>query len=476
MLFPIISSIRWQDIADITLTSYILFRFYVLFRGTNVFRVIAGIALLWFFQRMAVSLGLVVTSWVMQGFTAVAALIIIIVFRNEIRSVLQAQNLKAIVWGFSKSKENTPVEIIVQSVYELSRSRIGGLIVFAGKEDLEEFVQKGIPWQGLATREMIKSIFWPGGPVHDGAVVVRGNRVEEVGVILPLSHRDDLPHTFGTRHRAALGLAETTDAMIIVISEESGKVSMAKDSHIVEIPDNVALASRLREHLGIFTTPERFMKKEKIELGVAALFSLLLITGVWFSFTRGMDTLISLEVPLEYINRNPDMEILNTSANTVNIHIRGSGSLVKTIRQEQVQVRIDLSDAVAGPNSFTINQGSIILPPGVSLNRVEPAAIEVFLDTPVAKAVPVQVDWAGKLAEGLILAGVTLNPQTIKIVGGSQIVGQIDTIYTEKVQLNNLKKSGSVTVGLVLNPASIKLAPDTKDKIMVAYVLKERGK
>jgi len=86
-LFTFLSSIRWQDVVDITLNSYILFRLYVLFRGTNVFRVIMGIALLWFFQRIAVSLGLIVTSWAIQGITAVAAFIIIVVFRNEIRSV-----------------------------------------------------------------------------------------------------------------------------------------------------------------------------------------------------------------------------------------------------------------------------------------------------------------------------------------------------------------------------------------------------
>jgi len=93
MLSSFLSTIRWQDVVDIILNSYILFRLYILFRGTNVFRVISGILILWFFQRVALALGLIVTSWVMQGFTAVAALTIIIVFRNEIRSVLQAKKI-----------------------------------------------------------------------------------------------------------------------------------------------------------------------------------------------------------------------------------------------------------------------------------------------------------------------------------------------------------------------------------------------
>ncbi len=167
-LLTFLVSIRWQDAVDIAINSYILFRLYVLFRGTNVFRVLMGIAFLWFFQRMAVSLGLIVTSWVIQGIIAAAALIIIVVFRNEIRSVLQAKNLKAILWGSLSEGFTTPVEEIVEAAFELGRRRMGALLVLPGKEDLGEVIQSGIPWQGLLSREMILSIFWHDNPVHVG--------------------------------------------------------------------------------------------------------------------------------------------------------------------------------------------------------------------------------------------------------------------------------------------------------------------
>ena len=127
ILVSFLLTIRWQDIVDITLNSYILFRLYVLFRGTHVLRVIAGIALLWVFQRISVFMGLIVTSWAIQGIIALAALIIIIVFRNEIRSVLQAQNLKAILWGFPRKAGSPPIEIIVDSVFEMARRRCGAM-------------------------------------------------------------------------------------------------------------------------------------------------------------------------------------------------------------------------------------------------------------------------------------------------------------------------------------------------------------
>ncbi|UCD87916.1 MAG: diadenylate cyclase [Desulfobacterales bacterium] len=473
-LLAFFSNIRWQDVVDITLNSYILFRLYILFRGTNVFRVLIGIALLWFFQRIAVSMGLIVTSWAIQGITAVAALIIIVVFRNEIRSVLQARNLKAILWGFSDKTVNTPVEIIVESVYELARTRTGALIVFPGKEDLEEVVQGGTPWHGLVSQEMITSIFWHDNPVHDGAAIIKGNQVTEVGVILPLSHRDDLPSHYGTRHRAGAGLAETTDALVVVASEERGNVVLAKGSHMRVISRKEELARALREHVGVTAEEWTYLRKGKLEIGMAALASILFITGVWFSFTRGLDALVTLEIPIEYMNRDPEMQILDTSVNAVHLDLSGSGALIKSIRPGQVQVRLDLNKAAAGHNTFTITDENVALPPGVFLKRVKPSVVEVTVDVPVKKKLAVQVDWVGKLPEHLVITEAKLEPESIWVIGGKRILQNVSTIYTENVPLDNIRRTGEMTVGLKLDLASVKIAPGSTDRIKVAYLVKER--
>lgn len=473
-LLSFFSNIRWQDIVDITLNSYIVFRLYILFRGTNVFRVLIGIALLWFFQRIAVSLGLIVTSWAIQGITAVAALIIIVVFRNEIRSVLQARNLKAILWGFSGKTVDTPVEIIVESLYELARTRTGALIVFPGKEDLEEMVQGGTPWRGLVSKEMITSIFWHDNPVHDGAAIIKGNQISEVGVILPLSRRDDLPSYYGTRHRAAAGLAETTDALVILVSEERGNVVVAKGSDTNVINRKEELARILREHVGVTAEEWTYLKKGKFEIGMAALASILFITGVWFSFTRGLDALVTLEIPIEYMNRDPEMEILDASVNTVHLDLSGSGALIKSIRPSQVQVRLDLNKAIAGRNTLTVADENVALPPGVFLKRVKPSVVEVTVDVPTKKRLPVQVDWVGRLPEHLLLTEAKLEPENVWVIGGRRILENVSTIYTEEVPLNNIRKTGTVTVNLMLELASTKIAPESTDRIKVEYVAEEK--
>lgn len=473
--FPgLMTGVRWQDIVDIAMVSYVLFRLYALFRDTNVFRVLIGIAFLWFFQRFSVSLGLIVTSWALQGITAAAALIIIVVFRNEIRSVLQAKNLKAIFWGIPHKSAETPLELYVDGVYELARQGLGALIVFPGREDLTEAVHSGIAWRGQVSKEMIVAIFWRDNPVHDGAAIVEDNQVVEVGAILPLSHRKDIPTYYGTRHRAALGLVETTDALVVVVSEERGRVAVAKGGRIGNVKSRKELLVLMKDHLGLAEEKTRVAKKERLKLGVAALVSVLFITGVWLSFTRGQDTLMTLDIPIEYMNRDPAMEILTTSANDVRVDLIGSGALIRSLRPEQLKMQLDLSGAVAGRNAFTITSDNISLPPGILLKNIKTGVVDVVLDVLVKKSLPIQVDWGGRLPDHFILSGATLEPESVEIIGGSEVLKNVTSVLTEKVLIDPLKKSGTLMAKLVLSPASLKFAPGAKDRVKIEYEIKRR--
>jgi uncharacterized protein (TIGR00159 family) len=470
----LIAALRWQDVVDILLNSYILFRLYVLFRGTNVIRVIVGIAFLWIFQRVAVAMGLIVTSWAMQGIIAGAALIIIIVFRNEIRSVLQAKNLRGLLWGFPYETESPPLEVISESVYELARRRIGALIVLPAKDDLEDTCQGGLTWKGQLSKEMLLSIFWDGNPVHDGAVVVQGRQVQQVGAILPLSKRDDLPSYYGTRHRAAVGLSEASDALVVVVSEERGQVVVARDGELVPIRDNIQLEEILATHGPRGLRPHGDRLKDRLELVTAALVSTLCVLGIWFSFARGLETFTSLEIPIEYMNRSARMEIFGASVNTINLSLSGSGALIRSLNPDQVKVKLDLSRAKVGPNSYTITREDIDLPPGITLKSVAPATVEVTLDVPVEKELPIQADWSGELPEDLLLETVKLVPERVRVVGGSQILKKIDTLYTDKLPLDNLKASGAMTTRLALQPGTLKIADGVREKVIVRYTLRER--
>jgi diadenylate cyclase len=474
-LIAFLSSIRWQDIVDVLLNSYILFRLYVLFRGTNVIRVVAGIALLWIFQRIAVAVGLIVTSWAMQGIIAGAALIIVIVFRNEIRNVLQAKNLRALLWGFAQQSVRTPIDGIVEGVYELARSSTGALIVLPGKDALDDLVQGGVAWQGLVSKDMLLSVFYNGNPVHDGAVLIEGDRVVRVGCILPLSQRDDLPQSYGTRHRAAAGLSEQSDALVIVVSEERGEVVVARNGTIVPIDDNLSLVHCLHEHLGDGRDDlPAVSSRKRREMIMAAALCFLCMAGVWFSFARGMETLTSIEVPLEYLKSESQMQILSTSANTVRLYLSGSTTLLSSLRPDQVRAKLDLGSATNGENTFRIAGDNIVIPPGVRLNRIEPSEIKVVLDTPVTKVVPIQVDWIGRLPAGLRLERASLTPAQVTVSGPTKVLESIATIYSRNVQLDKLEKSGQITVKLVLEPSALKMANGASDEVLVRYTIAKR--
>ena len=328
---------------------------------------------------------------------------------------------------------------------------------------------------GSISKEMLLSIFWNGNPVHDGAAVIKGDRVTHVGAILPLSQREDLPGYYGTRHRAAVGLAEKSDALVIVVSEERGEVVAAKNSAIIPIEDNLDLKQVLREHLGAPIGDQIGAKRERRELGMAAAICVLCMASVWFSFAKGMETLTSLEVPLEFMNRDARMQILSTSVNTVRLYLSGSGTLLSSMKPDQIRVKLDLSKAVNGDNQFSLTKDNIVLPPGLRLSRIEPSEVRVAMDIPVTKSLPIQVDWVGALPSGLVLERVSLSPQRTVVVGAGRVLEHMTTLYTEKVQLGNLTVSGKMTVGLALENGSIKVAEGSEDKVEVWYTIRKRS-
>ncbi|MEN8210881.1 MAG: diadenylate cyclase [Thermodesulfobacteriota bacterium] len=471
-LLYLFSGFRWQDVLDILLNSYILFRLYILFRGTNVIRVLLALCVLWAVSLVAAPLGLVITNWARQGAITVSALIIIIVFRNEISSVLQTKDLKSFLWGIPQLQSRTPLKIIIESVSELAKKKIGALIVLPLKQDLENVVQGGIPIKGELSQETLVSIFWPDNPLHDGAAIIQEERIISAGVILPLSRRGDLPSFFGTRHRAASGLTELTDALVIVISEESGKVSLFKENETYNIKNRAALEKLLKEHAGDDSAKKRF-KHQTRELAAAAMISLFCVTGIWLSFSKGMETLATHEVPVEFMNPDQKMEIISSSASSVKLLISGAKPLIKSIKPEQINIKLKLSQAAIGVNKLAITKENILLPPGIQLKRIDPSELDITLDTLIKKELPIQPNWTGKLPKGLIMKEAKALPKTIQVTGGGIVLKGISTIFTEQILLDKITESGTVTTGLILTPPSLKLKNNTK--IQIKYIISKKS-
>ncbi|MBN2125825.1 MAG: hypothetical protein JW821_16120, partial [Deltaproteobacteria bacterium] len=249
---------------------------------------------------------------------------------------------------------------------------------------------------------------------------------------------------------------------------------VARGTTIRPVRSRDELLETVKSHVAAPGRRGVYRGREKFELAAAALVSVFFVAAVWFGFTRGQDTMISLQVPIEYMNRDPGMEILETSENQVSLELSGSGPLIRSIRPDQVQVRLDLSRGEPGTHTYSVTPDTVRLPPGISLRGIRTQEVAVTLDVLVKKDLPVQADWTGGLPVNLILTEVRVEPATIEIVGGRGVVKNIATIYTEKIPLDQIQRSGTMTVKILTNIASVRIAPGQRDRVTVHYTVKER--
>ncbi|MDR1941136.1 MAG: diadenylate cyclase CdaA [Endomicrobium sp.] len=226
---------------DIIIMAYVFYRIILIIKGTRAMQIIMGILVILVVTVIVKIMGLAATSWLLENFWVAAVIIFAVVFQTEIRNVLA--QLGGQLGGKSAHLKDSYVNEIVGAVEDLSASMTGALIAIEAETGLKNFIETGITLNADISRELLLSIFKnKAAPLHDGAVIVCRDKIAAAGCLLPLSHDTDVK-IFGTRHRAALGLSEITDAIIIVVSEETGQVSVAYKG---KLKGNISM-SKLKE-------------------------------------------------------------------------------------------------------------------------------------------------------------------------------------------------------------------------------------
>ncbi|HMO02828.1 MAG TPA: diadenylate cyclase CdaA [Oligoflexia bacterium] len=232
---------------DILIVTYIVYRVLLIIRGTRAQPMLWGlvvVALLYFLSRW---LGLVALNWLLGTFLSSIILLIVVLFQDEIRRALtKVGNRRFHLPRFSrKSQTGSLVDEIIAVSFKLASQNTGAIIVIKQNVGLEGLIEEGITIDSLLSRRLLFAIFLKDSPLHDGAVVIEDGRIKAAGCVLPLTNNPDLDPSLGTRHRAALGLSEQSDAVIIVVSEENGSVSLALDGHLLRNLDEERLATEL---------------------------------------------------------------------------------------------------------------------------------------------------------------------------------------------------------------------------------------
>ncbi len=240
----ILNSLRWQDIVDILIVSYIIYRTILLIQGTRAVQMLAGISIIGLLYVLADKLDFLTLHWLLRYVLSSMLIIIIIVFQRDIRRALTQMGKSPFL-----TKQDIPApglsEVISAAVY-MARRRIGALIIIERDNGLRDYVESGFHIDANLSHELLVAIFFPMSPMHDGGVIIENGRIHSAGCLLPLSKNQGIAKRYGTRHRAALGLSEETDAIIIVVSEETQEISIVQEGNITPIHDETKLDSLLK--------------------------------------------------------------------------------------------------------------------------------------------------------------------------------------------------------------------------------------
>jgi uncharacterized protein (TIGR00159 family) len=246
----IIFSITVVDFLDMAIMAFIVYKVLQMMRGTRVFYMVIPIVGVIIMMPITQIFGLRTTNWMLSNFTGYLLVMIVILFQPELRRALLVLG-EARFFRPSSNSAYKMVEEVVRTVTILANRQIGALIVFQRKIDLTDIVTLGQKIDSEVSRDLLLSLFIPYSPLHDGAVIINGSRLSYAACILPLTKREDISKSFGTRHRAAFGITEETDAVAVVVSEERGIISMVVGSIISTEMDAESLKTSLIEVLGV---------------------------------------------------------------------------------------------------------------------------------------------------------------------------------------------------------------------------------
>jgi len=237
-----------RDTIDIVIVAFGIYWLLLLIRGTRAVQILVGLMLLAGASLASKAFDLATLQWILDNFLSSAVLIIIVLFQTDIRRAL-ARVGRGVFPAVSRREETQILEEVVRSAQTLADRRIGALIALERETRLNDLVEAGIAVDAAVSKDLLTSIFMPTSPLHDGAVVIQDGRIAWAGCVLPLTLREGLPEGLGTRHRAAIGITEESDAVVVVVSEETSAISVVFGGELVRDLDGPRLRELLREIL-----------------------------------------------------------------------------------------------------------------------------------------------------------------------------------------------------------------------------------
>ncbi len=448
--------LSWRAVLDIFLIAAGLFFLYRTLLRLGTWKIVAGIVVAMAIFFVASFMDLKGIEWIFSNISQVAVIALIVLFQPELRKILE--QTASVKRSEPRDLDEKLSHLVVDALLKLAQQRRGAIVVFPGKEPIQEWLSGGFIVDANPSFPLIMSIFDPNSPGHDGALIITNGKFSRFGVRLPVSQSSKLPEEYGTRHRAALGLVEKSDALVFVVSEERGSLSKFHKGRMRQVSDREEMVKKIISHWKDTTSyPVVFPKgKARFPVFLQIFASLSLAVFFWSTLflSQGETMEKIVTVPVEYTASSPNLTLVGNKAEEVRLHLSGPKSALDSVSPSHTSVIIDLSKALPGKQSFIITRENIHLPKDINLLDVSPSSFELTLAKIVEKELAIKPQLVGKLPDGLKIRSLVVTPEKVKVLSpASDEMDKLISLTTTPIYLNNIYEDTTIYCKIVALPA-----------------------
>ncbi|HEU20178.1 MAG TPA: hypothetical protein ENO00_12520 [Deltaproteobacteria bacterium] len=467
---------RLADLADIAVIAALSYVALIWFKKTTSRFVLIGIIILGVIYSGARFFNMYLTEYVFQGFFAILLIAMVVIFQEDLRRFFE----RLAMWGIFKKQDklthaHETIETLVKVAASLAQKRYGALIVLAGEDYLERHIEGGTELNGVVSEPLIESIFDPHSIGHDGAAIIENGRVTKFGCHLPLVTNTKKHRNLGLRHTAALGLTERTDALCIVISEERGSISVARNENLRRLagPDQLrtALEQFFQQQSPKAATTKvwlRWVRENSLEKAVAVIFA----CALWLAFAYQTESIRrDFVIPIEYRNLQSNWIIEEPKTKEASVTLTGSQQAFNLLNQQTLKIIVDMSTLKEGKQAILLSRDLVRYPSNLSVVSIQPDQIRITAYQMVATQIPVKLETTGAPPSGLVVRSIKAKPSTIQVMALPKDHKRL-TATTEPINLSTISAS-TVLEPRIVFPPNIQFANGKPPVIRVIITIDE---
>lgn len=445
--------LSWQNLLDIALIAAGIFFLYRMFLRLGTWKIMSGILAAFLFYVVANVLNLEGIEWIFKNVSQVALLALIILFQPEIRRIFE----KLVSLRISKGRNTgaDEVAIVATSLWSLAQQKRGAIIVYPGKEQIIDKTSGGYKLNAIPSKPLLLSIFDPNSAGHDGAVIIIDGILTDLAVRLPISSSSKLSAEYGTRHHAAMGMAEEKDALVLLVSEERGHVLSFNNGSVKQLASEAEIVTVITAHLEMLSITQRLRQvsiNRRTALQIAGCTAIALT--FWSTMIVSEKQMVerSLSIPIEYTAPLDGLIFSGNRINQLALLAAGPKSAINDFILSEPKAIVDLAKYAEGTQRIVISSDNIKHPKEVTLIDVTPSELNITLSNPVPMKMEITPQFIGKLPPHLTLNSIEITPREIAVLGPpSQENDKERFISTTPIYLNDLQRS-SVIIGKLIAP------------------------